>query len=157
MKTIIIDGNNLIHKVPHFKALFIKNKEAAQVSLIETVNSRITKSEKTEFVFDGHGGIKKSGVTFSNDLTADELIRKKIETFGDHKKLKIISSDNNITGLAKICGAEIQKSEDFWKEINRTNSVTAGKNINQNYIYDEKEKPGRPGKKDVDEFKKYFT
>ncbi len=157
MKTIIIDGNNLIHKVPHLKNLFAKDKESAQVSLIETINTRLKRNEKAVFVFDGHGSVKKSSVTFSNDITADELIRKKIESFADHKKLKIISSDNNITGLAKMCGAEIQKSEDFWNEINKTNSVTAGKNINQNYIYDEKEKPGRSSKKEVDEFKKYFT
>ncbi|MEO8665880.1 MAG: NYN domain-containing protein [Ignavibacteria bacterium] len=159
MKTIIIDGNNLLHKIPHLKNLFLKDKESAQVSLIETIRSRLNKNEKAIFVFDGHGSVKKSGVTFSNDVTADELIRKKIEAFEDHKKLKVISSDNNISGLAKTCGAEVQRSEDFWNELNRTDPFTKGKNINQNYLYDkdDKEKPKRMNKREAEEFKKYFT
>ena len=157
MKTTIIDSNNLIHKVPHLKLLFIKDKEAAMVSLVETVKSRMNKTDKIIFVFDGVSDLRNKDVTFSNNLSADEVIRNKIENFKDHRKLKIISSDTGITGLAKVCGCEVQRSEDFWNKINKVKSISTGKNINQNYIYDKKEKPDRMNKKEIEEFRQYFT
>lgn len=157
MKTIIIDGNNLIHKVQHLKTLFMKEKTSAQLALIESVKSRLSGNEKVIFVFDGFGMIKGKDVIFSNEMTADEVIRNRIEKFNDHKKLKVVSSDNDIINLAKVCGCEVQKSEEFRNDINKTNSITAGKNINQNFIYNDSDKPERMSRKEIDEFRKYFT
>lgn len=157
MKTIIIDSNNLIHKIPHLKNLFTKDKEAAQLALIESVKANSNRNEKIIFVFDGFGKFSKSAVIFSKNISADEVIRKRIENFGDYKKLKVVSSDSGITNLAKVCGCEVQKSEDYWNKLNKSPSLFDGKNINQNYIYDKPEKPERVNKKDMEEFKKYFT
>lgn len=157
MKTIIIDSNNLLYKIPHLKNLFNKDKESAQLSLIESVKGNAGKGVKLIFVFDGYGKFKNQDVIFSNNVTADELIRKRIENFSDPKKLKIISSDKGISDLAKVCGCETQRSEDFWKEVSGSKSETQGKNINQNYIYDKPDKPDRMSKKELDEFRKLFT
>ncbi|MBK8550732.1 MAG: NYN domain-containing protein [Ignavibacteria bacterium] len=157
MKTIIIDSNNLIHKVLYLKNLFMKDKESAQISLAETVKVRLSRNEKVIFVFDGFGKTERKDVIFSKELTADEIIRKKIENFSDHRKLKVVSSDTGITKLAKVCGCEVQSSESFWDEINKVRSETDGKNINQFYIYDKPEKPDRLSKKELEEFKKYFS
>ncbi len=152
MKTIIIDCNNLIHKNEKLKKMFKHDRKSAQLALMEIVNSRTDRNSKVIFVFDGHDESGKSNVIFSGNVTADRIIRDKIEKFGDYKKLRIISSDKEITDLAKVCGAEVIRSEDYWKQ-----SVTDGKNINQNYLYDEKEKPDHMSRKDMDEFRKYFT
>ena len=157
MKTIIIDSNNLLHKIPHLKALFLKDKEAAQLSLTESVKCNFGKGVKLIFVFDGFGKLKSRDVIFSEERTADEIIREKIENYSDHKKLKVVSSDNGISDLARVCGCETISSDEFWKEISRVKSATDGKNINQDYRYDKPEKPGRMSKKDLDEFRKYFT
>ncbi|MEO8448053.1 MAG: NYN domain-containing protein [bacterium] len=156
MLTIIIDGNNLIHKIPSLITTFKKDKEGAQLSLIETVVSR-TGKDKVIFVFDGHGNLRRPNVIFSESSTADDVIRKKIENFTNPKSLKIVSSDNGITGLAKVCGCKTQKSEEFWKDINIKSSAPSGENINQNFIYDKLEKPERMSKKEIDEFRKFFT
>ena len=155
--TIIIDGNNLIHKIPHLKKLFLKDMEAAQSALIETVKSHNGKGDKIMVVFDGLGKINKPEVTYSKDITADEVIRKKIENFSNTRLLKVVSSDHEIINFARVCGCEVRKSEDFWNELNKTKSPVGGKNINQNYIYEELEKPERLSKKEIDEFKKYFS
>ncbi len=157
MKTTIIDSNNLIHKIPHLKNLFLKDKESAQAALLELVKTKSNANESIFFVFDGFGKIKRPGVIFSNNITADEVIRKKIENFSDHKKLKIISSDRGITNLAKVCGCEVIKSEDFFKKLKCNEPVFKGRDINQNYIYDADEKPGRMNKKEMEEFRKYFS
>jgi predicted RNA-binding protein with PIN domain len=154
LKTIIIDSNNLIHKVSEFKKLFNENPESAQLSLIESVKSKINKNYKLIFVFDGFGNIKRNNVFYSGKITADEVIRKYIEDNYRKHTLMVVSSDAEIQRLAKICGCEIKKSEDFWKELNTFR--TKGKNINQ-LLYKEGEKPDRISKKELEEFKKYFT
>jgi predicted RNA-binding protein with PIN domain len=155
MKTIIIDGNNLIHKVPEYKKRFQENKEATALSLIESVKSKI-KRTKIVFVFDGFGDIKMNNVIFSGKLTADEVIRKAIEDNYEKKQFTVISSDAGITGLARICGCEVKTSEEFWNEI-KPKTVQNNKNINQLLYLDENEKPERITKKELNEFKKYFT
>lgn len=157
MKTILIDGNNLIHKIDKLKTQSSKGSADMRQSLIEIVNSRVSGTDKVIFYFDGFGNFKKPNVHFSEKDTADNLIRKKIETFGDYKKLKVVSSDNEILNLAKVCGCEIQKSEDFWREINKPESPTDGKNINQNFDPYKTEKPDRSSKKEIDEYKKLFS
>ena len=157
MKTIIIDANNVIHKDAQLKALFNKDKEAAQLALVEKVKAGLNKDEKAVFVFDGFGKSTNSSVIYSENKTADELIRKRIENFTDVKKLTIVSSDNGITGLARVCGCTVKSSENFLNEISKKQNVTSGKNINQNYLYDLNEKPESMNKKEIEEFKKYFT
>ncbi|HMR39428.1 MAG TPA: NYN domain-containing protein [Ignavibacteria bacterium] len=157
MKTIIIDANNVIHKDIQLKALFIKDKESAQLALVEKVKAGLNRDEKVFFVFDGHGKSGDNSVEYSGNKTADEIIRKRIETFKDVKKLTIVSSDNGITGLARVCGCKVKSSENFLNDLSKKQNVTSGKNINQNYLYDLNEKPDSMNKKEIEEFKKYFT
>ena len=154
MRTIIIDGNNLIHQIPELKKRFQENKKTVVLSLIKTVKSKI-KKVKLIFVFDGYGD-NSNNIIFSGNSTADEVIRKIIEDNYEKKILTVISSDRGITNLARICGCEVKTSDDFWKELNPA-SGTKNKNINQLLYLEEKEKPDRISKKELDEFKKYFT
>ena len=154
MKTIVIDSNNLIHKVPEFKRLFSENPESAQLSLIDSVKSKANKNYKLIFIFDGFGNIRKNYVNYSGKKTADEVIRRYIEEYYEKKSLSVVTSDNEIQRLAKVCGCEVIKSEDFWNSINKEN--IKNKNINH-LLYKEGEKPDRISKKELEEFKKYFT
>lgn len=151
--TILIDGNNLIHKSDNLKKQFLKDKTASQLSLIETVYSKVSRTDKVIIVFDGFGNFKKTGVLFSEKDTADNIIRRKIEKFADHKKLKVVSSDNEIMRLAKVCGCIVQKSEEFWKSINTVKFPTEKDNINHLII----EKPNNISKKDMEYYKKMFS
>lgn len=154
MKTIVIDSNNLLHKVPEFKKLFGENPESAQLTLVESVKSKVNRNDKIIFVFDGFGNIKRNNITYSGKKSADDVIKNYIEDNYEKNILIIVSSDTEITRLARVCGCEVKKSEDFWKEINP--SPAKGKNINQ-LLYKNGEKPDRISKKELEEFKKYFT
>jgi len=154
MKTIIIDSNNLIHKVPDFRKLFNENPESAQLTLVESVKTKVNRNYKLIFVFDGYGSVKRNYIEYSGNKKADDVIRKYIEDNYTSKTLCVVSSDAEIQRLAKICGCEVKTSEDFWKEINPP--AVKEKNINQ-LIYKDEEKPDRISKKELDEFKKYFT
>ena len=159
MKTIIIDGNNLIHKIEKFKKLFDKDKFNAQTGLSEALKTRLPRTVKIIIVFDGHSDRKISGIVYSGIKTADEVIRQYIEENYNRIPILVVSSDKGITNLAKLCGCEIKKSEVFWKEIDKevkTLKIDPSKNINE--LYDDgSEKPERLSKKDFNEFKKYFT
>lgn len=154
MNTIIIDSNNLIYKVTEFKRLFSENPESTQLTLIESVKSKVNKNYKIVFIFDGFGNIKRNNVEYSGKLSADDVIKKYIENNYSKKTLTVVSSDAEIIRLARVCGCEVKKSEDFWKELNP--SPTKGKNINQ-LLYKDGEKPDRISKKELEEYKKYFT
>ena len=160
MKTIIIDGNNLIHKVDKFKKLFDKDRSNAQSTLTEALKTRIPRSMKLVLVFDGHSDKKMSGVIYSGIKTADEVIRQYIEENYNRIPILVVSSDRGITNLAKLCGCEIKKSEVFWNEIDKEvktlKSIPSSKNINELYN-DGKEKPEKITKKELIEFKRYFT
>lgn len=145
MEKIIIDGNNLMHKIPHIK----DSREA----VVEAVRSRTVKN--VIFVFDGHG-TDSSNVRYAGNHTADTVIRDYVELNSGNKELTVVSSDNGITDLAKACECNVMKSEDFWKSLSSNDGVTPDKNVNQLYNYDE-EKPSGLSKKDMKEFKKYFT
>jgi predicted RNA-binding protein with PIN domain len=147
MEKIIIDGNNLMHKIPHIK----DSREA----VVEAVRSRTAKN--VIFVFDGHGD-DSSNVRFSGSQTADALIRQYVEENSGNTELTVVSSDNGITDLAKICACRVIKSEEFWNSLSANDGVTPDKNVNQVYQYNEDdEKPSGLSKKDLKEFRKYFT
>lgn len=155
MKIILIDGNNVIHKSIQFKKIFMNDKIAARQSFVEKVKTHLGRGYKIEFYFDGHSEQSFSGIYFSEDKTADELIRKKIENSTDHRNITVVSSDNGITGLAKVCGCTVIKSEDFLKDIEDKDKVFSGKNINH-VIEKDNEKPNSVSRKELDFFRDKF-
>ena len=152
MRTVIIDGNNLLHKMQNLKKLFASNPESAQLSLYETVKGKLSKNDKLILVFDGFSNIKSSNIIFSGVKTADEIIRKYIEENYQKKSMAVISSDNEIISIARACSCEILKSEDFVSEKKTL------KNENINHLMPkDNEKPERMSKRDFDFFKNKFS
>jgi len=150
-KYIVIDGNNLMHKIPELKNLFNKSPEAAQLGLYEKIRSRNLREGKTILVFDGFGN-DKSDIIYSGKLSADEIIRRFIEENHDKNAVSVVSSDNYIISLAKACGCEVIKSESFIK------TETAKKEKTQKSTdTGSGEKPEYVTKKEIDELKKLFS
>lgn len=154
MKTIIIDANNLIHKVSKLKIAFYQNPENAQLSLIETVLSKHKSKDKLIFVFDGFGNSTRKNVIFSGKISADEVIRKYIEENYNKKMLTVVSSDNEVMRLAKLYSCAAIKVEDFWTYLSK---VPGGVYIEKPEFKESDVKPERMSKKEMEEFKKYFA
>jgi predicted RNA-binding protein with PIN domain len=153
MKTIIIDGNNLLHKIQSIKEMHSYDKQGAAFALRDFVRSRYQGKAKIVIVFDGHGKNEGQSVIYSGNVTADTVIREKIEQAKNSRELVIVSSDAGITDLAKVCGCEVIKSENFAKSLTgEVKSPAKGKDVNELF-----EKPDRSTKKEIEEFKKYFT
>jgi predicted RNA-binding protein with PIN domain len=152
MRTVIVDGNNVIHKMNNLKRLFKENPESAQLSLYESIKGKLSRNDKLVLVFDGFSNIKSPNIIFSGVKTADDIIRKYIEENYQKKSMAVISSDNEIISIARACGCEILKSEDFVSE----KKTLINENINH-LMPKDKEKPEGMSKKDFDFFKNQFS
>ncbi len=118
----LIDGNNIIHKMPKLTKLAKKNEQDTREKLTFLLDRYfINKNISCTVYFDGFPkeAIKTSKVKiqYSNSKTADELIRNDIEGAKNPKLFTIVSSDLGITNLAKVCSCKIIKSEDFSRII----------------------------------------
>ena len=149
MRTVIVDGNNLLHKTGNLKKLFRENPESAQLSLYEQLKSKLYGSDKLVLVFDGFSSIKSDKIIFAGRLTADEVIRKYIEENYQIRTLALITSDNGIISIAEKCGVEILKSEDF---ATGTKTISTKKTYKQ----EKQEKPESISRKDFNFFKDKF-
>lgn len=148
MVSYFIDGNNVIGKFPSVKILEKKDKQLPREKLSFLIERYfINKKVKVKLFFDGFQNlpikVSKIQVLYSNNKTADELIKNEIEKNKTRGNITVVSSDNNIKEFAKVCGCKILTSEEFILLLEKNNNSGEEeeriKNINN-----------------VDEFKKLF-
>lgn len=127
MKHYIIDGNNLLGKIPAIKKLQKSNKQASREKLAFLLGRYFSKSRNSVTLhFDGHlkETIKVSGIKikFSGSKTADDKIKIEIERSKNPKNIIVVTSDNNVAEFARVCSCQVIKSEDFTKNLFTLNS-----------------------------------
>jgi len=145
MRHFIIDGNNLIGKIPSIKS---KDKNAEREKLAYILERYFfNKKVKVSLHFDGHKNlpIKVSGIKifYSENQTADDLIKNEIERTSNRKNIILVSSDNNLKEFARVCSCEVKSSDDFGKDITSSQNNDEEENIIDSI-------------KNIDEFKKLF-
>lgn len=122
MKHFIIDGNNLIGKIDSLKRIHRKDKKLSRVNLAFILERYFQKKKViAELFYDGFENekIKVNGIKicYSDKLTADDMIRKRIEKSNNRKNIIVITSDRNLAEFARVCTCKVYKSEDFAKQI----------------------------------------
>jgi len=131
MKKIIIDGHNLIPKIPGMKLSDSEDENA----LVEVINEycRLSRTQ-AELFFDGAPAPgylpKKSGLVnvhfIRKELSADDAI---INYIRQHHRpnylLTVISSDHRIQNAVRSLGTEVLSSEAFYAEMQRVFSSPA--------------------------------
>ncbi|HSL90717.1 MAG TPA: NYN domain-containing protein [Ignavibacteriaceae bacterium] len=145
MRHFIIDGNNLIGKMPSVKS---KDKNAEREKLAFILERYFSNRKvKVSLHFDGHKKlpIKVTGIKilYSENQTADDLIKNEIERTTNRKNIIFVSSDNNLKEFARVCSCEVKSSEDFGKDITSSQNNDEEANIIDSI-------------KNIDEFKKLF-
>jgi len=123
MRHFIIDGNNLIGKIP---SLFKLQKKDGQLSRekLAFILERYFANKRNNNVslhFDGFINqiikISNLKIIYSGKKSADDEIKYEIETEKNRRNLVIITSDHNILQFARVCGCEVMLSEEFAKDI----------------------------------------
>ena len=148
MLNYIIDGNNLIGKISSLKSLQNKDKQASREKLVYMLDRFfITKKVNVSLHLDGHPNEKinssKMKIIYSENLTADEKIKKQISQSKSPRNIIVITSDSNLAQFAKVCSATVIASESFVAEINKSSS-----NADEEAII--------KSMNNIDEFKKLF-
>jgi len=123
----IIDGYNVIHKIPDIKALMETDLQSAREKFVFMLDNYFTKRRASVFVvFDGCNDIStfnihstpKIRVLFSKRYQKADIL---IKTLTDERKNKalttIVSSDHEVFQYGKASRCNVMKSEEFIKKI----------------------------------------
>lgn len=148
MLTYIIDGNNLIGKIPSLMSLQRKDKQASREKLVNVLDRYFfSKKSKVYLHFDGfeNGKINSSNlkIVFSDKRSADDKIKNQIGASQSHKNTVVVTSDSNLAQFSKKCSCTIVSSDNFAIEISNPNKPQDEQSIVDSI-------------NDVDEFKKLF-
>jgi predicted RNA-binding protein with PIN domain len=123
MRHFIIDGNNLIGKIPPLFRLQKKDGQLSREKLAYILESYFINKRniKVSLHFDGFMNqvirVSTIKIIYSGKRTADDEIKHEIENEKNRRNLIIITSDNNILQFARVCGCEVKTSEEFSREI----------------------------------------
>jgi len=142
IKKYIIDGNNLIGKIPKIWNLQKKDKQASRVKLVSFLQQYSNrKNIKISLHFDGFPGDAipsgKIKIKYSNNQIADIKIKEEIDLSRNPKVVAVVSSDNSIAGYAKVNSCTIIKSENFAKKLNQQSNTVAEEEIIKSISNDE--------------------
>ena len=113
----IIDGWNLIHKIPYIKYAPFPQKEL--ISIIKKYHLSGSRNNRVTIVFDGKINMdvirseQEYEVVFSDTKSADEVICSLVDSFKGKSQIVVVSDDRQITNHAKSLGANIVKTGDF--------------------------------------------
>ena len=127
MLSYLIDAFNLIYKIRS-----IENSTTPHQDFIEYLRkNHLTGSSKNKVnvVFDGHepSGLPRESefkIYFSDDRTADDIIKTMIDNSKQKKNLIVVSDDREIRNYASISGVRICRPKEFLS-ANRKKSLNA--------------------------------
>jgi len=122
----IIDGNNLIGKLPDLIKLQKKDKQSSREKLVLILDRYFADKKSKNFLhLDGYPNEKinsnQAKIVYSENKTADEKIKYQIEKLKSTRNTSVVTSDSNLAQFAKVCGCNIISSENFVKMIRTSN------------------------------------
>ena len=153
MKTIFVDGYNVVNSWPNLKQKKNFSFEGARQTLIDKLhNYGVFKDCKIILVFDAHkviGSIEKKedvnkniSVVFTKDgETADSYIEKKVNALGRKHEIVVVTSDNLEQQTVFQRGAFRMSSLEFYDEVLKVEksikiTTDENKSIHKNSISD---------------------
>lgn len=122
MLVYIIDGYNLVHKVPG-----LADSSSPPEELIHYIrNNKLTgsRNNKVIIVFDGYLTCLPSGgqyqIVFSAGRSADEVIKEKVSRGKNRSQIVVVSDDREIRDYVEREGAVVLRPADFIKKKDKT-------------------------------------
>lgn len=128
MKTVFVDGYNVINSWPNLKKIKDYSYESSRLQLIDTLqNYSEFKGYKMFIVFDAHmvkGSLEKKErlgnlvVIFTKEgETADNYIEKMVNNIGRKSEICVVSSDSLVQQVTFQRGATRMSSIEFYHEV----------------------------------------
>lgn len=125
IKKYIIDGNNLIGKMDELWKLQKKEKQLSRLKLVYKLEAYFrNKNVQVSLHFDGFANesipTNKIKITYSDNIPADQKIKKEIDNSKNPKLITVVSSDRSVMEYGKVNSCTVITSEDFSKNIEQT-------------------------------------
>jgi len=116
----IIDGNNLIGKVPRLKELHFKDKQLSRSELVSILNPYFAgKKINLTLHLDGFKNLplnlSKGKIIYSDQITSDAKIKDEISKSRNPKLITLVTSDRLLSDFARANSCSVIKSEEFVK------------------------------------------
>ena len=126
MLHFIIDGYNLINRIPHISKKPLALQREYLINLISGFKFTMSRRNKVTVVFDGKEDVyscplvqKPVKVIFSKGLDADSLIKDMVGRERCAGQLIVITDDKGLIAGIRGRGAQHKSTEDFLKDIYR--------------------------------------
>jgi predicted RNA-binding protein with PIN domain len=121
MLLYIIDGFNIVHKVPSLKNSFTPHRDL--IHYIKRNRLTGSRNNKVIIVFDGRTvrDIRESEfeVVFSGDVSADEVIKNKVDKVRNKSEVIVVSDDREIREYVRKVRVSSVRVADFIKTKKR--------------------------------------
>ena len=121
----IIDGYNLIHKIPQLAGKRLRSQREGLLRLLEGTSAQNPQLKNLTVVFDGRaeiisGHIRSSVKTiFSKNESADKKIKQIVESSSFARDTAVVSDDREIRFYIGSLGAKKVSVREFLKKISR--------------------------------------
>lgn len=115
----IIDGYNLIKQTAALNKVNLKDSREALIRFITVSAPQGSKNNTITIVFDGWQGkfyyraVSYLRIIFSNDKSADEIIKQLAEKSDNAKNIVVVTNDREVQFYARQAGAKVEAVEDF--------------------------------------------
>lgn len=124
IKHYIIDGNNVIGKSNELKKFQFQNIPDSRERMLLLVEKYFyQKKVSVSLYFDGFKNIdlasSKVKIIYSDNKTADELIRDEISRIKNSRTVCLVSSDTELINFARKNSCMVKKSEEFLSDSKR--------------------------------------
>lgn len=138
MKVLIVDGYNVIHRVPRFHAILQRSLEAAREGLLSYCSTwRDTRGDFTELlvVFDGDSSVDGVGhrtvrgvqVAYTRTgETADDRIRGMVDDSPRNRECVVVTDDGELAAAIRSRGGRFMSAAEFANVLGRRSSSLRG-------------------------------
>lgn len=138
MKALVIDGYNVLHKIPHLRPLLDKDLREARRALTELAldyQRKVGGIAEVKVVFDGKDIYHDQSLSpqphqlFSKTGDGDRTIVRLVETLSQHYHVIVASDDNFVRNNARAYNASVIKVSEFLATIRKKTSKTKGDGV----------------------------
>lgn len=141
----ILDGNNLIGKIKSLWELQKSDKQLSRVKLVKLLDQYFApKKYLVSLHFDGYENdaipTGKLKIYYSKNDSADNKIKKEIDSTGVKKTIAVVSSDHTVQNYAKVNSCKVLSSEEFSKSITKSKTTNSEEEISKSISNDEMKK-----------------
>ncbi|MFH2137909.1 MAG: NYN domain-containing protein [Candidatus Omnitrophota bacterium] len=115
----IIDGYNVIKQVTFLTGKKLRDGRDGLVRFIEKYRPQGSAKNEVTIVFDGKAEISSPAiqssvqVIFSKNETADDKIKRMVESAGNSRQMVIVSDDKEIMFYCRSLGANVKSVKEF--------------------------------------------